>query len=202
MLKIGLAGGSGSGKGTVSSLLSQAGIPSFDCDAVYHDLISRDGPLTREIVKAYGENVRSKDGGIDRRALADVVFHDKEKLTELTRITHKEILAVLGEWEKRAEQQGITAILVDAPLLFESGFDRECDMTLAVIAPTELRIERIVSRDGISRKEAEERIAAQLADKELSRRADVVISNGEDLTHLVNEVGRILSIINERRTKQ
>ncbi len=202
MLKIGLAGGSGSGKGTVSSLLSQAGIPSFDCDAVYHDLISRDGPLTREIVKAFGENVRSKDGGIDRRALADVVFHDKEKLTELNRITHKEILAVLAEWEKRAEQQGITAILVDAPLLFESGFDRECDMTLAVIAPTELRIERIVSRDGISRKEAEERIAAQLSDKELSRRADVVISNGEDLTHLVNEVGRILSIINERRTKQ
>ena len=202
MLKIGLAGGSGSGKGTVSSLLSQAGIPSFDCDAVYHDLISRDGPLTREIVKVFGENVRSKDGGIDRRALADVVFHDKEKLTELNRITHKEILAVLGEWEKRAEQQGITAILVDAPLLFESGFDRECDMTLAVIAPTELRIERIVSRDGISRKEAEERIAAQLSDKELSRRADVVISNGEDLTHLVNEVGRILSIINERRTKQ
>ena len=202
MLKIGLAGGSGSGKGTVSSLLSQAGIPSFDCDAVYHDLISRDGPLTREIVKTFGEGVHSKDGGIDRRALADVVFHDKEKLTELNRITHKEILAVLGEWEKRAEQQGITAILVDAPLLFESGFDRECDMTVAVIAPTELRIERIVSRDGISRKEAEERIAAQLSDKELFRRADVVISNGEDLTHLANEVGRILSIINERRTKQ
>lgn len=202
MLKIGLAGGSGSGKGTVSSLLSQAGIPSFDCDAVYHDLISRDGPLTREIVRAFGENVRSKDGGIDRRALADVVFHDKDKLAELNRITHKEILAVLAEWENRAEQQGITAILVDAPLLFESGLDRECDMTLAVIAPTELRIERIVSRDGISRKEAEDRIAAQLSDKELSRRADVVISNGEDLTHLINEVGRILSIINERRTKQ
>lgn len=202
MLKIGLAGGSGSGKGTVSSLLSQAGIPSFDCDAVYHDLISRDGPLTREIVKAFGEGVRSKDGGIDRRSLADVVFHDNDKLAELNRITHKEILAVLAEWEKRAEQQGITAILVDAPLLFESGLDRECDLTLAVTAPTGVRIERIVSRDGITRKEAEERISAQISDEELSRRADVVISNGEDLTHLVNEVGRILSIINERRTKQ
>lgn len=202
MLKIGLAGGSGSGKGTVSSLLSQAGIPSFDCDAVYHDLISRDGLLTREIVKAFGEGVRSKDGGIDRRALADVVFHDKDKLAELNRITHKEILAVLAEWEKRAEQQGITAILVDAPLLFESGLDRECDLTLAVTAPTGVRIERIVSRDGITRKEAEERISAQISDEELSRRADVVISNGEDITHLVNEVGRILSIINERRTKQ
>lgn len=202
MLKIGLAGGSGSGKGTVSSLLSQSGIPSFDCDAVYHDLISRDGPLTRTISAAFGEGVRSKDGGIDRRALAAVVFHDRNKLAELNRITHKEILSVLGEWAKRAEDQGITAILIDAPLLFESGFDRECDMTVAVTAPLETRIERIVSRDGISRKEAEERIAAQLSDEELSRRADVVISNSEDLTHLVTEVGRILSIINERRTKQ
>lgn len=202
MLKIGLAGGSGSGKGTVSSLLSQAGIPSFDCDAVYHDLISRDGPLTREIVAAFGENVRSRGGGIDRRSLADVVFHDREKLAELNAITHKEILSVLGEWEKRAEKQGITAIVVDAPLLFESGFDRACDMTVAVTAPTELRIKRIVSRDGITREEAVERIAAQISDEELSRRADVVITNGEDLTHLYNEVGRILSIINERRTKQ
>ena len=75
-------------------------------------------------------------------------------------------------------------------------------MTVAVTAPLETRIERIVSRDGISRKEAVERIAAQLSDEELSRRADVVISNSEDLTHLVTEVGRILSIINERRTKQ
>ncbi len=202
MLKIGLAGGSCSGKGTVSSLLSQAGIPSFDCDAVYHDLISRDGPLTREIVAAFGENVRSRDGGIDRRALADVVFHDREKLAELNAITHKEIISVLGDWEKRAEKQGITAIVVDAPLLFESGFDRACDMTVAVTAPTELRIERIVSRDGITREEAADRIAAQISDEELSRRADVVITNGEDLTHLYNEVGRILSIINERRTKQ
>ncbi len=103
---------------------------------------------------------------------------------------------------KRAEKQGITAIVVDAPLLFESGFDRACDMTVAVTAPTELRIKRIVSRDGITREEAEERIAAQISDEELSRRADVVITNGEDLTHLYNEVGRILSIINERRTKQ
>ena len=69
MLKIGLAGGSGSGKGTVSSLLSQSGIPSFDCDAVYHDLISRDGPLSREIVAAFGEDVRSASGGSTARRL-------------------------------------------------------------------------------------------------------------------------------------
>ena len=202
MLKIGLAGGSGSGKGTVSSLLSQSGIPSFDCDAVYHDLISRDGPLSREIVAAFGEDVRSASGGIDRPALAAVVFHDPKKLEELNRISHKKILSVLREWSERAEKQGIKAILIDAPLLFESGFDRECDLTVAVTAPLDTRIDRIVSRDGITADKARERIATQLSDEELSRRADIVVINNEDMAHLEKEVVRILSIINERREKQ
>ena len=141
-------------------------------------------------------------GGIDRRALAAVVFHDRNKLAELNRITHKEILSVLGEWAKRAEDQGITAILIDAPLLFESGFDRECDFTIAVTAPLDTRIQRIVSRDGITEEQARERIAAQLSDEELSRRADITVSNGEDMATLEKEIGRILSIINERREKQ
>ena len=200
MLKIGLAGGSGSGKGTVSSLLAQSGIPSFDCDAVYHDLISRDGPLTREIVETFGEGVRSRDGGIDRPSLAALVFHDPDKRGELNRITHQKILSVLREWAERAEKSGTAAILIDAPLLFESGFDR--DLTIAVTAPYETRIERIVARDGITREQARERIAAQLSDEELSRRADLVIDNGDDVAELRKEVGRILSIIKERREKQ
>ena len=202
MLKIGLAGGSGSGKGTVSSLLMQSGIPSFDCDAVYHGLISHDGPLTREIVAAFGEGILAPDGAIDRPALAAVVFHDPKKREELNRISHRKILSVLREWAERAEKQGITAILVDAPLLFESGFDRECDLTIAVTAPLDTRIQRIVSRDGITEEQARERIAAQLSDEELSRRADITVSNGEDMATLEKEIGRILSIINERREKQ
>ncbi|MBO4283392.1 MAG: dephospho-CoA kinase [Clostridia bacterium] len=202
MLIIGLAGGSGSGKGIVSSLFSVNGIPAFDCDAVYHDLISRNGCLTRELADAFGKKILARDGGIDRRALFSAAFADGESRRRLNEISHRRILAVLREWIERAKAQGISAVIVDAPLLFESGFDRECDVTVAVTAQTELRIQRIVSRDGISREEAERRISAQIPDDELSRRADYTLQNDGDVAELVKEVNQILKTINERRNKQ
>lgn len=202
MLIIGLAGGSGSGKGIVSSLFSVNGIPAFDCDAVYHDLISRKCRLTRELADAFGEEILTKDGGIDRHALFRVAFSDGESRRRLNEISHRRILAVLREWIERAKAQGISAVIVDAPLLFESGFDRECDLTIAVTAKKELRVERIVSRDGISREEAEKRIAAQISDDELEKRADYTLLNNGDVAALVKEVNRILKKINERRNEQ
>ena len=199
MLKIGLAGGSGSGKGRVSALLALAGIPSFDCDAVYHELISRDGTLSRELADAFGDEILSRAGGVDRAALREAAFHDPEKRARLNAITHRHVLRELREWVDRAEKQGVTAVVVDAPLLFESGFDRECDLTVAVTAPVDLRVERIVRRDGITPDAARERVDAQIPDADLTRRADLVIENGGDQAQLSLEVSRILKIINERR---
>lgn len=201
MLKIGLAGGSGSGKAVVSSLFSLNGIPAFDCDAVYHELISQNGTLTNELVAAFGEGVRSPRGGIDRRALFDAAFCDQAKRELLNAVSHRRILSVCREWIGRAERDGFSAVLIDAPLLYESGFDRECDLTIAVTAPEEVRLERIVRRDGISREEAERRIAAQIPDEELAKRADYVIRNGADLPDVFFQVKNILSLINERRNE-
>ena len=199
MLKIGLAGGSGSGKGRVSALFKLAGMPSFDCDAVYHDLISRDGTLSRELADEFGDAILSPEGGVDRALLRKAAFYDPGKRARLNAITHRHVLRKLREWVDTAEKQGVSAVVVDAPLLFESGFDRECDLTVAVTAPTDVRIERIVRRDGITPETARERVAAQIPDAELSRRADLVIENGGDEAHLSREVERILKIINERR---
>lgn len=199
MLKIGLAGGSGSGKGRVSALLALAGIPSFDCDAVYHDLISRDGALSRELADEFGEAILSRTGGVDRAALRDAAFHDPAKRARLNAITHRHVLRELREWVDRAERRGVSAVVVDAPLLYESGFDRECDLTVAVTAPEDVRIDRIVRRDGITSETARERLAAQISDEELAHRADLVVTNGGDEAHLSAEVERILKIINERR---
>ena len=93
-------------------------------------------------------------------------------------------------------------MLIDAPLLYESGFDRECDLTVAVTAPKDVRLERIVRRDGISREEAEERVAAQIPDQELEGRADYVIRNGGDLPDVFLQVKSILSKIDERGKRQ
>ena len=202
MLIIGLAGGSGSGKGIVSSLFSVNGIPAFDCDAVYHDLISQKCALTRELANEFGDGILAPCGGIDRRALFDRAFADADTRRRLNEITHKRILSVLRGWIERAKKQGIPAVIVDAPLLYESGFDLECDLTVAVTANKERRIERIVSRDGISKAEAEKRIAAQIPDGELEKRADFTLHNDGDLPALVKEVNRILKKINERRNEQ
>ena len=202
MLVIGLAGGSGSGKAIVSSLFSLNGIPSFDCDAVYHELLRPNRPLSRELAQEFGPSVLLPDGGIDRHALADIVFSDEEKRETLNKISHKRVLSVCREWIGRAEKQGIKAVLIDAPLLYESGFDRECDLTVAVTAPTDLRVQRIVQRDRITPDKARERIAAQIPDEELSKRADYVIRNDGDIANAVVQCNTILRKINERRLQK
>ena len=202
MRLIGLAGGSGSGKGTVSGVFKSAGVPCFDCDAIYHRMISRDSTLCREIVNCFGSSVRKENGGIDRRALAAMVYDDPEKKRLLDLITHRRILKVCGDWIRYRRRKGYSAAVIDAPLLFESGLDRKCDITLAVIAPLELRLSRIVERDGITPEEAKKRIAMQIPDDELIRRADRVIRNDGDVATLETKVLKLMESINEGSTSK
>ena len=186
MRVIGLCGGSGSGKGAVCALLLELGIPSVDTDAVYHELVGGPSECLTELVGAFGAEI-IENGALCRRALADIVFTGEgkeERLALLNGITHKHILArtrrMLGEFAGR----GSRAAVVDAPLLFESGFDAECDLTVAVVADRELRIARIMSRDNITRREAERRIDSQVSDAVLSGKVDRVIINDGDLESL------------------
>ncbi len=196
MLVIGLAGGSGSGKGTASKQFKASGIPVFNCDACYHRMISRNGPLTRDLAEEFGDGVLKANGGIDRRALFARAFGDEKQREKLNAISHRRILLRMHEWIREREQAGAKAVLIDAPLLFEAGLDRECDRTVVVIAPPGVRIQRIVRRDKISREEAERRIAAQIPDEELRRRADCVLQNDGDLEQLKKQVEDFLNKIN------
>ena len=195
MLVIGLAGGSGSGKGTVSSYFRKYGIPVFNCDASYHSSNSRNGQATRELVQEFGIKILNDKGKIDRRALFSVAFADPKSRERLNEITHRLILERLHRWLLKKERMGVFAVVIDAPLLFEAGLDRECDRTVAVTAPRELRVQRIVRRDGISREEAEERISAQIPDEELRRRADCVLDNDGNLAKLQKQVEAFLNNI-------
>ena len=195
MLVIGLAGGSGSGKGTVSSHFRKYGIPVFNSDACYHRMISRNGPLTRDLAEEFGTQILKENGGIDRRALFAAAFVDQKQRERLNAISHSRILVRMHEWIRQREQDGVSAVLIDAPLLFEAGLERECDRTVAVTAPREVRIQRIIRRDKISREEAERRIAAQITDDELRRRADVVFCNDGNLEKLKEQVEEFLNKI-------
>ncbi len=202
MFVIGLAGGSGSGKSVVTAFFGSRNIPTFDCDAVYHELISRKCALTISLARLFGDGILQPDGSINRRALADIVFADEEKRLALNRITHEHVLTAMRDWLQSEEKKGYSVAVVDAPLLFESGFDRDCDVSVAVTAPAEVRIRRIIDRDGITRKQAIERISVQIPDEELTKRADFVIRNESDVANVERQFNYIMDKIEERRKKK
>ncbi len=191
---IGLCGGSGSGKGTVAEIFSVFGIPSVDTDKVYHELTSRKSDCLDALVSEFGEVILNEEGTLDRKALSSLVFGDGAAAVKrqiLNKIAHKFVLERTREILRDYELMGAKAALVDAPLLFESGFDKECDLIIAVVADMKVRIDRIMLRDGITERSATLRVKTQLPDDYLSSRADYVVNNSGSLDDLEKTVSEI-----------
>ena len=185
---IGLCGGSGSGKGTVSVLFLKHGFRTVDTDAVYHKLVSRKTKCLDALVLEFGEEILSSDGSLDRKKLSSIVFKSEDsatKLAKLNSIAHKFVLEETRAQIVRFEKQGVPAVLIDAPLLFESGFNKECDKIICVTANKDLRVDRIMKRDGISKKDAFLRVNTQLPDDYLIKNSDYNIENNKTTAELV-----------------
>lgn len=194
MKVIGLCGGSGSGKGTVSSLFCDLGIPSIDTDALYHEMTDRDSQCLRALSSEFGCEIVKADGSLDRARLASIVFTGSEaenRRRRLNEIAHSFILAETRALIKDYETRNFPAVLIDAPLLFESGFDSECDEIICVIADEKIRISRIVSRDNISVDIATSRIRSQMSDDELIKKCDYVIYNNSNIESLISQITEI-----------
>ncbi len=196
MLTIGLTGPSGAGKGTVASLFAPYGILSIDTDKVYHDLLIPPSPCLDELAARFGVQILNPDGTLNRKALAAHVFAqgNEEELADLNRITHAYVLDVTRSICRELESQGCVGVFVDAPLLFESGFDAECDTTLAVLADPDVRLARIMARDGLTLEQARVRMAAQKPDGYYAERAKHIIYNNRSADDLTSEVRRLLAL--------
>ncbi len=199
MKVIGLCGGSGSGKGAVARILSGFGIVHIDTDLVYHEITSRPSACLDALRAEFGDGI-APNGSLDRAGLRDIVFAEpfsRERLARLNQITHA---YVIEEAERRINEcrlNGERGVIIDAPLLFESGLDSRCDRVIAVVASRELRLARIMLRDGISLDTAKKRIDAQLSDEALSAKADYTVTNDGTLEELYSSVKRIyLEIFN------
>ena len=203
MTIIGLAGGSGSGKSSVALIFEKLGVPSVNADELYRRLTSQKSECLLELSSVFGKKILNPDGSLNRAALRDMVFGDenREKLNKLNRISHKHVIALAKKEMEAHEERGAEFVLFDAPLLFESGFNGECDFIVAVIAERATRIERITARDAISRESAALRINAQIPDDFLIDNADFVIENNGSPDLLQNEVERVFELIknNDRR---
>lgn len=174
MIRIGITGGIGSGKSTVCRMLEERGVPIYDSDANARRLMNTDAELRSELVGAFGEDTYSSEG-LNRAYLASVVFSDAESLKRLDEIVHPAVRRDFREWCARHSAEDY--VVLESAILFDAGFETEVDRTLAVVAPADLRIERVCSRDGMSREDVERRIANQMSDDELQSRADYTIAN-------------------------
>ncbi|OQB14185.1 MAG: Dephospho-CoA kinase [Firmicutes bacterium ADurb.Bin193] len=173
---IGLTGGSGSGKTTLCRAALDLGYYVINADKVGHGILLKGGAAYNEIAESFGSEILAPDGEIDRKKLGSVVFSDGEKLLLLNRITHPKITAEIKNMIK--DRKGV--VVIEAAALFESGFNKLCDIVIAVLAPEAERIRRISERDGLSIEDAAKRIKSQKSDEFYIENADIIIENDGD----------------------
>jgi dephospho-CoA kinase len=195
MIKIGLCGSSGSGKGYACRLLEGYGVKWIDTDLLYRELVTKDSPCLCELVSYFGKEILKEDGSLDRSVLSTKVFEgegSKARLDALNEISHRHIkektLALLEQYEN----EGCKAATIDAPVLFESGFDKLCDVTVCVTASYETKIQRITVRDGISREKAVARLNNQLSDSRLIELCTYSLDNSEG-ADIESQIAKLIS---------
>jgi len=186
MLLIGLTGGIGSGKSSVSARLAERGAVVVDADAIVHELQSPGQPVLAEMVAAFGPAILRADGTLDRQAVADLVFGDDEALATLNAIVHPAVGAeIAGRLAAAADTDAV--VILDVPLLVESGRDDLAGLLVVDVDP-DLAVRRLVEQRGFREDDARARIARQASREARRARADLVIDNSGSLADLEAQV--------------
>ncbi len=194
---IGLCGQSGAGKTTALEEFLKMGFRVIDCDEISRFVTRPNTPCLSELESFFGEEIISPDKTLDRKRLAAIAFADGEKYAKLNEITHRHILEELDARLEMYKQKNEPFVIIDAPLLYESGLDKRCDKVIAVCADKEVRIKRITERDALTRDQALARISRQTSEEDLESLADFVVYNNGDLTELKKEINALVRKIGE-----
>lgn len=188
MLAIGLTGGIGTGKSSVSAILRELGAVFIDADQVGWETYRKDSPGFDAITVAFGDGVVADDGEIDRKTLGQIVFSDSNRMSELTSIVWPLIGESVTEQLNRNREQGAAVTVVEAAVLLEAQWESMFDEVWVVTTPREEVEGRLIKRDGISAAEIEARISSQMMEEDRVQRGDVIINNYGDLKHLRSTV--------------
>lgn len=176
MIKVAVTGGIGSGKSVVCKIFEKIGIPVFNADFEAKKLINTSRTIHDKLVSLFGAAIYQSNGDIHRKKMADLIFNDNFALQKVNEIVHPEVRKRFIEW---TEEQNSPYIIQEAAIIFESKQTQSFDKIITVTAPLELKIERVIKRDQVSKEEVYKRMQSQLPDEIKIAKSDFVIMNDE-----------------------
>ena len=191
---LGLTGGIASGKSTVSAYLAQNGALIIDADLIARQVVAKKSSGLKQIVAKFGGEILTASGELDRKKLGKLVFSNKDLLKNLTDITGPLIRAEILREIEAAKKAQVKLVVLDIPLLFETGYQTLCDKVMVVTIPSEVQLERVMKRDNLSAAEARKRIANQLPASKRNELADVLIDNSKSVAETYQQVLKWLKI--------
>ena len=196
MLLVGLTGGIGSGKSTVARMLAARGAVVLDADVLAREVVEPGTPGFHAVLERFGDAVRSSDGSLDRSRLAAIVFADDEARRDLEAIVHPQVRVRIAE-AAAAHADSDAVVVVDSPLLIETGAHESFPVVIVVTAPDDARIARLTAR-GMGEADARARMAAQMPLEEKATHADVLLDNGGSEAELESQVDRLWADLHDR----
>lgn len=191
MIVCGLTGSIAMGKSTTAAMFKSCGWPVFDADLAVHDLMAPGGAAVAPVLAVFA-HVATGAGGVDRRALGAAVFDDPPALKRLEAILHPRVRAAEARFVAHARRRGERAVLLDIPLLFESGAERRCDLTVVASATRHLQAVRARARPGMTQARLDAILAKQMPDADKRRRADFVVRTGLGRAQALADVERVV----------
>jgi dephospho-CoA kinase len=195
MKSVGLTGGIGSGKSTVSRLLETMGFPVYVADTESKKLVNTSLHVREQLIAAFGSQLY-KNGELDKALLASLIFGNKENLRYANSVIHPAVFADFRQWAER--QTEAPFVVIESAILFDSGFNTTVDVTVNVSASLEVRIRRVEQRDRISREAIQTRINSQISEEERNRLSDYIILNDET-NALIPQVENLADLLNTKK---
>lgn len=196
MIKIGITGGIGSGKSTVSNIFRICGIPIYIADEQSKKLTDSSPIIRNKLTQAFGQELYEGEE-LNKKLFASIIFNDKEKLALANSIIHPEIYKDFGNWAKKHQEYPF--VILEAAILFESGMDKYIDKSIMIYTPLEIRIERVMNRDKLSKESVLSRIHSQMPDEKKAELSDHIIYNDETKS-LIAQALNIIRLYDKRQS--
>lgn len=201
MIVLGLTGSIGMGKSTAAKMLADMGVPVHDSDAAVHELLAKGGAAVAPVAARFPDAFNHKAQAIDRQRLGAAVFGDDGKRRDLEGILHPLVRTAQDEFIRVQGRMGRDMVVLDIPLLFETGAEARVDATIVVTAPAAVQRQRVLAR-GMSAEQFTRRLQSQMPDSEKRRRADFVVQTGNGMAHTRRELAAIVKTMRANKTGQ